>query len=244
MKRKIWLIPLILILVLLSTFVLYGLTPAKPMSQALDAMQTDERVTVTSGKWLEFTPANSEPVTALVFYPGGRVDYRAYAPLARAVAEQGYRAVIVPMPLSLAVFAPDKAADVIAAYPQVQQWVIGGHSLGGAMAANFVYQNPGRVDGLFFLAAYPTSSNSLADADVKVVSVYATNDGLATLDDIDESRMFLPADTQWIEIAGGNHAQFGWYGLQNGDGTATISREDQQQQSVLALIDLLRMLED
>ncbi len=243
MKRKIWLIPLILILILVSTFAVYGSTPASPMPQALDATQSDDRVTVASDRWLEFKPANSDPTTALVFYPGGRVDYRAYAPLARAIAEQGYRVVIVPMPFSLAVFAPDKAADVMAAYPQVQHWAAGGHSLGGAMAANFVDKNPGVVDGLFFLAAYPASSNSLVDSGLQVVSVYASNDGLATLDKIAASRMLLPEDTQWVEIAGGNHAQFGWYGGQNGDGTATIAREDQQRQSVSALIDLLQAIE-
>lgn len=244
MKRKIWLILLAFLLALIGALVVYGLTPARPMPQALAALQSDSRVMVTAGKWLEFIPANSDPGTALVFYPGGRVDYRAYAPLARAVAEQGYRVVIVPMPFSLAVFAPGKAADVMAAYPQVQHWAVGGHSLGGAMAANFVYQNPGAVEGLFFLAAYPTPSNSLVNSDVQVVSIYAANDGLATQDDIAESRAYLPEATQWIEINGGNHAQFGWYGSQNGDGVATISREDQQQQAAMALIELLRGLED
>lgn len=243
MKRKIWLIPLILILVLISTFVVYGSTPARPMPQALDALQSDSRITVTSDSWLEFKPANSDPTTALVFYPGGRVDYRAYAPLARAVAEQGYRVVIVPMPFSLAVFAPGKAADVMAAYPQVQHWAVGGHSLGGAMAANYVYQNPGAVEGLFFLAAYPASSNSLVDSGVQVVSIYASNDGLATPDKIAASLMLLPENTKWVEITGGNHAQFGWYGGQSGDGTAVITREDQQGQVVRALVEFLRALE-
>ena len=244
MKRKNWLIPLAFLLTLIGALVVYGLTPARPMPQALAALQSDSRVMVTAGKWLELKPANSDPDTALVFYPGGRVDYRAYAPLARAVAEQGYRVVIVPMPFSLAVFAPGKAADVMAAYPQVQHWAVGGHSLGGAMAANFVHQNPGAVEGLLFLAAYPTPSNSLVNSDVQVVSIYAANDGLATQDDIAESRAYLPEATQWIEINGGNHAQFGWYGSQNGDGVATISREDQQQQAAMALIELLRGLED
>lgn len=244
MKRKLWLVPVLLIVFLVGAFLVYGWTPARPMPEALAALQSDAQVSVTNeGDWFDFSPAGSDPQTALIFYPGGRVDYRAYAPLARAIAAEGYRVLLVRMPLNLAVFAPGAAADVMAAYPQVQHWVIGGHSLGGAMAANFVYQNPAAVEGLIFLAAYPAGSNSLADLDVQVVSIYASNDGLATPDKIDASRALLPADTQWVEIVGGNHGQFGWYGLQNGDGTSTISREDQENQLVNAVLNLLRELE-
>ena len=244
MKRKLWLVPVLLIVFLVGAFLVYGWTPARPMPEALAALQSDAQVTVTNeGGWIDFSPAGSDPQTALIFYPGGRVDYRAYAPQARAIAAEGTRVLLVRMPLNLAVFAPGAAADVMAAYPQVQHWVIGGHSLGGAMAANFVYQNPGAVEGLIFLAAYPAGNNSLADQDVQVVSIYASNDGLATLDKIDASRALLPADTQWVEIEGGNHAQFGWYGPQNGDGSSSISREEQQRQAVDAVLKLMRGFE-
>jgi pimeloyl-ACP methyl ester carboxylesterase len=150
--------------------------------------------------------------------------------MARALAEQGHLIIITPMPLNLAVFNPDAAAEVIAANPEIDFWLVGGHSLGGAMAANFARRNPGLVVGLFLWAAYPSSNDDLSGLDLNVVSIYGTLDGLATGDKIDASRPLLPADTTWAAIEGGNHAQFGWYGDQPGDNPATISREEQQKQ--------------
>lgn len=171
--------------------------------------------------------------------PGGRVDARSYAPPVRAVAERGYLVVIVPMPLNLAVFSPDRATKVIDAYPEIRSWTIGGHSLGGAMAANFVVQNPYQVQGLFFWAYYPASSDDLSRLDLEVFSISGTLDGLSTPKKIEASRPLLPASTRWVAIRGGNHAQFGWYGEQPGDNPAAISREAQQGEAIRATLDLL-----
>ena len=111
------------------------------------------------------------------------------------IAEQGYLAVIVPMPFNLAVFGSGKASDVMKAHPEITRWAIGGHSLGGAMSAKYVYDNPDAVDGLALWAAYPADNNSLADRNVKVASISATNDGLATPAKIEASRPLLPAST-------------------------------------------------
>ena len=121
--------------------------------------------------------------------------------------------------------------------------MIGGHSLGGAMAARFVDQNPGTLDGLALWAAYPAESNSLADDSIAVISISGTLDGLANVRKIQNSVPFLPADTIFLPIEGGNHAQFGFYGEQNGDLPATISREAQQDQIVEAMIEFLAGLE-
>jgi hypothetical protein len=209
------------------------------MPEALTALESDSRVQVTADRWLAFVPANEQPTTGLILYPGGRIDPRSYAPTARAIAGNGYLVVIVPMPLNLAVFASDAAAGVMAAYPDVSQWAIGGHSLGGAMAARFAYGHPGEVQGLVLWAAYPDGSNDLSDRELNVTSIYASLDGLATLEKIEASRRLLPPTTQWVAIEGGNHAQFGWYGPQPGDNPATISREQQQEQVVDATIQLL-----
>jgi len=150
--------------------------------------------------------------------------------------------VIAPMPLNLAVLAPGKAADVIAAYPAIQRWAVGGHSLGGAMAANFAKNNPGKVEGLILTASYPASSDDLSQSNLKVVSIYASLDGLATGPKIDASRALLPTTTIWVKIEGGNHAQFGWYGAQAGDNPAAISRAAQQETTIQASIDLLASL--
>jgi pimeloyl-ACP methyl ester carboxylesterase len=148
------------------------------------------------------------------------------------------------MPLNLAFFAPNRAAQVMTAFPGIDSWAVGGHSLGGAMAANFARRNPQAVRGLVLWAAYPAASDELSDYQLAAVSIYGTRDGLATPDKIDASRQLLPPDTQWIAIEGGNHAQFGWYGLQAGDNEATISRKEQQAQVFAATRQLLLRLDE
>lgn len=159
----------------------------------------------------------SPHATGLILYPGARVDPRAYAPAARALAARGDLVVIVPMPLRLAILAPNRAAKVIPAFPEVEQWVIDGHSQGGAMAAQFVPQNPEAAQGLVLWASYPAADNHLSGRDVAVTSIYGTRDGLVTQDKIAASRSLLPTSERRVPIEGGNHAQFGHYGRQAGD---------------------------
>ena len=172
----------------------------------------------------------------------GRVDYRAYAPTLQKIAALGYPVYLVRMPLSLAVFAPNRAENIISQNPGISKWVVGGHSLGGAMAANFAYNNQDQISGLLLWASYPTESNSLMGSEIKVTSISGSLDGLATTEDINNSVWFLPADTQFVKIDGGNHAQFGYYGSQNGDNPAEISREAQQDLILEASLALLKQL--
>jgi pimeloyl-ACP methyl ester carboxylesterase len=234
---------LILVLASITAFVVWGLTPASAMPAALPALASGDNVEVTVARWIVFEPRESALDTGLILYPGGRVDPRAYAPTARAIAEHGYRVVIVPMPLNLAVFGANRAADVMRAFPETTIWAIGGHSLGGAMSALFADENWQAVRGLVLWAAYPAQSNDLSQADVRVLSVYGTRDGLATQNKIDASRALLPPDTEWVAIEGGNHAQFGWYGEQSGDLPAAVSREVQQAQIVEATLRLLEAIQ-
>lgn len=244
--RKGWWIFLALIGLLivgaLAGFVIWGETPAQPMPEALAALQSDAQVTITTGEWLVFKPITSQPDTGFILYPGGRVDPRAYAPTARQVAEQGYLVVIVRMPLNLAVFNPGAAEKVIAVFPEIQHWVVGGHSLGGAMAANYAGNHPEKVQGLVLWASYPASSDDLSSSKLRVVSIFGSLDGLATSEKIEASRPLLPSDTTWISIDGGNHAQFGWYGEQAGDNPAVLSRNDQQAKVLAATLALLENL--
>jgi pimeloyl-ACP methyl ester carboxylesterase len=238
LKRWWWLLPLVLFLAA-GVFVVWGSTPAAPMPEALAALESDSQVLVTAEPWLVFQPAGRLPATGLVLYPGGRVDPRAYAPAGRALAEEGYLVAIVPMPLNLAILAPNRAADVMAAFPEVERWAVGGHSLGGAMAARFAYQNSSATDGLVLWAAYPASTDDLSSYDLAATSISGTRDGLASPDKIEASRPLLPPDTVWVAIEVANHAQFGWYGPQNGDNEATISREEQQAKIVESTAALL-----
>lgn len=215
-------------------FVAWALTPARPLPEALAALDSDASVEVRDGDNIEFLPltASTPAPLGVVIYPGGRVDPRAYAPLARALATRGHVVVIARVPLNLAVFATDRAVDVIAAHPDVSRWVVGGHSLGGSMAARFVHENPTRVAGLFLWAAYP--ADNMTRTPVPVLSVHATRDGLTTPADIAASRANLPANATFVAIDGGNHAQFGSYGAQPGDNPATVSRAVQQARVVNA----------
>lgn len=231
---------LVLVGVIIAGFIIWGSTPARPMPEALSALVSSDLVTVETGKWLVFEPANNKPATTgYIFYPGGRVDYRAYAPMANALAKEGYLVIIPRMPLNLAVFGINMAADVINTHPEINYWVMGGHSLGGSMAASYVYEHPDQVDGLVFLASYPADSNDLSTYAGSVLSMSGSLDGLATPMKIERSTALLPVSTEWVIIDGGNHAQFGWYGAQKGDNAATISRVEQQQKVIESTTELL-----
>jgi len=238
--RRIWGWALLLAPLFLALgFTVWASLAADPLPEAERAMVGDALVEVTSDRWLVFRPNTSSREVGLILYPGGRVDPAAYAPAARAIAEKGYLVVIVPMPLNLAVMAPDRAAKVLTSFQEVQTWAIGGHSLGGSMAARFARANPDHVDGLVLWASYPAAGDDLWLQSMPVASIYGTLDGLATGDEIASSRALLPAATRWTAIEGGNHAQFGYYGPQSGDRQAAISREDQQSQIVEATLALL-----
>ena len=241
-NRKRWLLLIPLLLVLLAGgFVVWGSTPLGPAPAAEAAIRAAE---VTEEGWFVFAP-NDDADVGLILYPGGRVDPRSYAPAAQAIAEKGYQVVIPPMPLNLAVLGADRADAIIAASPDITTWAIGGHSLGGAMAARYADEHPDAAAGLVLWASYPAEGNDLsARTDLAVVSIYGTRDGLATEEEIAASEARLPPETVWAPIPGGNHAQFGAYGPQARDNEATISWEKQQAILVEATIALLASLEE
>jgi hypothetical protein len=241
-RNKIILGSLLIVTVVLVGFVVWAETPLGPMAEAYEALQNDSAVTVSVGNWLIFSPRSSNASKGFIIYPGGRVDYRAYAPAAHAIAAEGYLCVIVAMPLNLAVFGVNIASEVITSYPQISSWAIGGHSLGGTMAAQFAYDNPSKIQGLVLWAAYPASGTNLTKQTLLVTTIHGTNDGLVTSTQIDSALNLLPANTVRVEIAGGNHAQFGWYGEQSGDNAAMIARTSQQSQIINATVELLRKI--
>ncbi|MGD8402630.1 MAG: alpha/beta hydrolase [Anaerolineales bacterium] len=232
-----------ILLLAVGGFVVWAANPLGPEEQALVALESDELVSVSRGEFIVFKPTDIDPETGLIFYPGGRVDYRSYAPALREIAADGYLVVLIPAPLNLMVFAPDKADEVIPQYPHVVHWAVGGHSLGGAMAAQYAGGHVDKVEGLLLWASYPASNNDLSESGLKVLSIYGTLD-MGGMQPFDDSRALLPANTTWLVIEGGNHAQFGDYGSQPGDNPATISAADQQAQVVSATVEFLDALDD
>lgn len=247
LKRINWKITLTaFVVVLVSVFVIafvYWEGRTLPATDiALDAMQSDSQVYVSmENGWAIFFPADEpRPQTGFIFYPGAGVDYRAYAPVMKLVAQEGYFVVLLPVPLNLAFFDINASARVIARYPEIQYWAVGGHSLGGVAASSYAATHRD-IEGLVFWASYP-ANDALRSMDINVISIFSTNDGLATGVKIDESRSLLPADARFVSIEGGNHAQFGSYEPQAGDNEAAISPEEQWTQTADATTKFLEEL--
>ena len=229
------------VLVISTGMTIVALVYLRPLGAdqvAIDAMRTDADVTVMDSTGQIRLQPSTPRSTGLVFYPGAKVDPRAYARILRPLAEAGYPVVIVKFPYNLAVFGIRAAGDVIGADDLVRHWVVGGHSLGGAMAATFATDPRDELDGLLLYAAYPAGSMAERTG-LDVTSVFGTEDGLATVDDIEASKRDLPSDSLFVPIEGGIHAFFGDYGAQSGDGTPTISRDDAQRQIVAATLEQL-----
>ena len=225
---------------------LYALLSELAQAAAADAsarfaLDSDDVVTVSRDDWFVFRPADSDPTLGMIFYPGGKAEPAAYAPLLRNLAAQGYLVVMTPMPLNLALLAPEQAARVLPRFPEIRTWVIAGHSLGGVMAAEYAERHPDEIAGLVLWASYPASFSDLSHASLPVLSVVATADALTTPAKVEATRQLLPPDTRFVTIEGGDHWNFGNFAP--GPGTAKIPREQQQDEILLATGAFLRALE-
>ena len=231
------------LMVAVAGFLLWALTPLGPEEGALQALESDALVTVTEvdGGWT-FVPTGNPAETGLVLYPGGRVDPRSYAPLARGIAEEGFTVALATMPLNLAVLDADRAEQLMNAVPDVDSWAVGGHSLGGAMAATYAAEKDPRMRALVLLAAYPTESADLSSSGLHVLSALGDNDLIVDAAVWEDARTLLPPSTEYLLIEGGNHAGFGNYGEQPGDGEASISPAEQQAATIEAVMALLENL--
>lgn len=192
------------------------------MAYQIDDVQIKEDGNVT---W--FVP--QEPTAGLIFYPGGKVEHTAYAPLLWACADQGLLCALVRIPGNLAVLDANAADGLQEKYPKIMTWYIAGHSLGGAMAANYAAAHSDKYNGLILLAAY--STKDLTQTPLRVLSIYGSEDGVMNRESYKKNWANLPADTVEVILEGGCHAQFGSYGSQDGDGIPTISGEEQIQQT-------------
>ncbi len=203
----------------------------------------------TSGLCFVPTSPSGAKSTGLVVYCGAKIPPEAYAYLAMACAEAGYTAVLASMPLNFSILAPSRALRAAVAYPGVKRWVIAGHSLGGVAAAAFAAagarsgKDSMDLGGLLLLASYPGSGADLSTKSLPVVTVGASRDALATPARIAAAGARLPAGSRYVEITGGNHAQFGEYGPQPGDGLADIPGPTQRKATVDEALGLLDRVE-
>jgi pimeloyl-ACP methyl ester carboxylesterase len=243
--RRIWITTGITFTIVFCGWMLLGFR-AGGVDEAIFRSDSRVRVIQDSEK-IVFAPLDPAATEGLVFFPGGLVDPTAYGPLTRQVAEQGYLSIIVKLPFRTAwmdfleVETIDRALSAMRLHQEIQTWTIAGHSKGGMLAARFARDHGDAMDGLVLIGTTGPKDFDLSSLQTPVTKIYATNDGVATVEGIRSTASLLPANTRWVEIQGGNHAQFGWYGRQFGDGTATVSREEQQAQTLQAILDSMRM---
>jgi len=211
-------IAVIVLAVLAGVFYVYTLDYYRAEDIAVETLASDPgRIERQDRMTVFHPPEGADTGAGLIFYPGGKVEDIAYAPLLMRIARQGITCVLIKMPFNLAVFDIDAADMVYDRFPEIGDWYLAGHSLGGAMASSYCGSHGDALRGLILLGAYPVN-----DAGISTLAVYGSEDV-----NLDRSKF---ADTpDQIEIAGGNHAFFGNYGEQKGDGTASITREEQQR---------------
>jgi len=173
---------------------------ATPTNDALAALVSDEAVSVKSGDWLIMRPATATPMTGVILYPGANCEISGYAPVLRNIAAAGYLVVVVSMPFDFAIFAPDRADEVRAAFPEIDRWVLIGHSMGGAMAGRYAFQHQDDLAGLIMWDAYPPESNSLADAALPVVHVHRANSEGVPPQSFLDTRPLFPGDSVWARL--------------------------------------------
>ncbi|SDN73284.1 Alpha/beta hydrolase family protein [Paenibacillus sp. yr247] len=224
------------LLVLMVALIYWYLRPYRPDIEALAAMKSTEEITVRNeGQVILFEP--KKPVQpSMIYYPGGLVEPESYAPYAQALAQADHRIYIVKMPVNLAIFGGDRAASILATKHQDETFVIGGHSLGGVMAARFAAMHANELAGVFFLASYPDSKGSLVSANLPVLSLVGSNDGAVNQDALMKAKANLPNTTEYHTIQGGNHSQFGSYGFQRGDLPSSISAKKQLDETIKLLL--------
>lgn len=165
--------------------------------------------------------------TVIIFYPGGKVEHKAYVPLLYKLSELGVSSVLIDMPYNLAVFNINAADSLYEYFPNTKNFYIAGHSLGGAMSSIYADKNSNKLKGMILLGAYPVN-----EPKINTLAIYGSLE-----DGWDKSK--LTDNIIKEEITGGNHAQFGNYGIQKGDAVATISREEQQDITISSIIDFI-----
>lgn len=224
-KNKVIIIVLSSILVVFIGIFIYLSTSYKATEEVYIYLESSDQVEVFKDVNNYYTFKPVDPKGAIIFYPGGKVQDIAYAPLLFKLAEEGYLTVLVNFAFNLAVFEVDAASKVRNLYPEIDNWYLSGHSLGGSMAASHLSKHVDDYKGLIMLASYSTANLSEYES-LNIMSIYGSNDGVLNMDKYNKNSENLAYHKTYV-IQGGNHANFGYYGNQKGDGVASITKEEQ-----------------
>ena len=219
-----------LLVVSLSGILIWTNNTYKPSLELL-GLVTESDYT-KEGDFYVFEPKDESNGKGIVIYPGALVEPLSYGYIANELSKEGYLVAIPEVNLNLSITENNKAEEFIKNNTDITDWYVAGHSMGGVSATYYAEENQDIVDGIILLGSYSSKSTDLSDNNQTVLSIYAENDGLTTIDDVEESKKNLPQDSVFVEIKGGNHAQFGMYGEQKGDNKAEISAKDQQDEII------------
>lgn len=239
-KGKIFIIVMsiiIVLIILVSLCIIYLNDYYQADSRRIEAFAITNTVKMQTieNNVIVFEPEGA--TNGIIFYPGGKVEYTAYIPLMKALASEGIMSVLVEMPFNLAVFDINAADGIQDKYPQIENWYIGGHSLGGSMAASYISEHKENFEGLVLLGSY--STENLSGTDLKIISIYGSEDFIMNRENYEINKINLPSDFSEIIIVGGNHAYFGMYGMQDGDGMASITNEEQIYKTASEIVALI-----
>ena len=212
--------------------------PAVQTVAAYQSMYSDTVISVADDGGVKILPQGTEsPETGIIFYVGAQITPDAYIPLLTRIAEQGYACFIPNLNFNMAALEPKAADEIIAAHPEINSWILAGHSMGGLTASGYADDHRDAVDGLILVAAY--TNRDMNDAELPVLAVFGDTDGVMNKKLYDKRLAWNPADFEEHVITGANHAQYGDYGEQPRDNEAEISAEEQQSQTAEIILDWL-----
>ena len=238
-KTIIWTASVVVSLALIfGAFTIYASDYYRADTDAIAAFCSGNTVSKTELSKGKIAYGTDGASAGFIFYPGGKVEHTAYEPLMVELASRGILCVLVEMPFNLAVFDMNAADGIRESYPDIEKWYIGGHSLGGSMAASYVAEHTEDFDGLILLAAYSTAD--LSETSLKALSIFGGSDNVMNRKKYGECKKNLPPNFKEIVIEGGCHAYFGMYGEQDGDGEPLISAEEQIRTSAEYILDFIR----
>ena len=213
------------LVILTGTFFIYTSIYYHADKDRINAYISNKEVDIkeVDGHSLMINKGDSD--VGIIFYPGAKVEHLAYEPLLASIAEEGYTCFLVDMPFKLAFFDTNAADYYLKSYPQITHWYLAGHSLGGVMASQYIHEHHDKFDGVIFLGSYP--NKDLSKTSLRMLSIYGSEDKILNIDKYNDSKNKWPTSNEEYVIDGGCHSGFGMYGTQNGDGTPTITNEEQ-----------------